>query len=162
MRGLMGAALAAIVVVAPVQAACWQADHVSAARVRDLQTFLMVETLRCQAVGFDISADYNTFVRGNRTALGAVNDRLKGFFIKASGPVYGQSAYDKFTTTLANSYGAARTNADTCEHARAIAHEASLMDNSFEGLLLIADRQGLAPALPGGRCGETTMAVAEH
>ncbi|WP_052730160.1 hypothetical protein [Sphingomonas sp. SRS2] len=159
MRKFLCAAVAVLSAVSPANAGCWSADHASAARVRDLQTFLMVETLRCQAMGFNISADYNAFVRANRGAIGAANDRIKAFFIGSAGPVYGQTAYDRFTTSLANAYGAARTNADSCATARSTAAEAALMANSHEGLTMIADRQGLNPALPGGRCGQETMAV---
>ena len=162
MRNLVCAAAAALSVVSPANAACWSVDHVSAARVRDLQTFLMVETLRCNAMGFNISEEYNAFVRGNRAAIGQANNLLKSYFIKASGPVYGQSAYDRFTTRLANSYGSARTNEDTCDQAASISAEAAQMDNSSEGLEMIADRQGLDPALPGGRCGQGSMASRER
>ena len=162
MRKLMCAAAVALSAVSPANAACWSADHASAARIRDLQTFLMVETLRCNAMGFNISADYNAFVRGNRAAIGQTNRQLKSFFIRSSGPVYGQSAYDRFTTRLANSYGSARTNEDTCGMAASVAAEAAQMDNSSEGLEMIADRQGLDPLLPGGRCGQSSMAARER
>jgi hypothetical protein len=158
MRNIMCAATAVLAAVSPATAGCWSAEHVSAAHVRDLQTFLMVETLRCQAIGFDISPDYNAFVRGNRAAIGAANDRLKAFFIGTAGPVYGQTAYDRFTTSLANAYGARHTNADTCEGARSVATEGALMANSREGLEMIAARQALSPVLPGGICGQETIA----
>lgn len=159
MRKFLCAAAVALSAAAPADAGCWSAEHASAARVRNLQTFLMVETLRCQAMGFNISADYNAFVRGNRAAISTANDRIKAFFITASGPVYGQTAYDRFTTSLANAYGAARTSADSCAAARSVAAEGALIDNSHEGLAMIAARQGLDPVLPGGRCGQETMAV---
>ncbi|MDB5686813.1 MAG: hypothetical protein JWR77_1402 [Rhizorhabdus sp.] len=152
---------ATLLAAAPAQSACWSDDQLTAARVRDLQTFLMVETLRCQVMRFDLSADYNGFLRANRGAIGTANDRLKGFFIKADGPVFGQQSYDRFTTRLANAYGAGHTNAESCEQARTIAHEAAMMDNSQEGLMMIADRQGLSPQLPGGICGQETVAEAK-
>ncbi|WP_340314299.1 hypothetical protein [Rhizorhabdus argentea] len=158
MRNILCTAIAALAAVSPATAGCWSAEHVSAAHVRDLQTFLMVETLRCQAAGVDISTDYNAFVRGNRVAIAAANDRLKAFFIGTAGPVYGQTAYDRFVTSLANAYGAGRTNADTCEGARSVAAEGALMANSGEGLEMIAAHQGLSPVLPGGICGHETMA----
>ena len=162
MRKTMCAAVAVLSVVTPANAACWTAEPASAARVRDLQTFLMVETLRCSAIGFNISRQYNAFVRGNRAAIGDANDRLKTFFIQSSGPVYGQTAYDRFTTRLANNYGASPTNADTCDHARSVADEATQMDNDSEGLMMIADRQGLDTDLPGGLCGRNAMAARER
>ena len=83
MRKLICAATAALAIVTPANAACWTVEHADAARVRDLQTFLMVETLRCSAIGFNISRQYNAFVRGNRGAIGQANDKLKAFFIKS-------------------------------------------------------------------------------
>ncbi len=162
MRTYICAATAALMAISPANAACWMADHADAARVRDLQTFLMVETLRCSAIGFNISRQYNAFVRGNRGAIVQANDTLKAFFIKSSGPVYGQSAYDHFTTRLANTYGASPTDASSCDSARSVAEEATLMDNDSEGLMMIADRQGLDPALPGGLCGRNMMAARER
>jgi len=162
MRKFLCAATAVLSVATPANAACWSANSASAARVRDLQTFLMVETLRCSAMGYNISAHYNAFVRGNRAAITAANDQLKAYFIRADGPVYGQRAYDRFTTRLANNYGADRTDADSCDMARSVAIEATQMGNSIEGLEMIAERQGLNPALPGGRCGQGSMAARER
>lgn len=163
MRKILCAAAAAASVLAPAaNAACWTAEPANAARVRDLQSFLMVETLRCSAIGYNISAHYNAFVRGNRAALGAANDRLKSFFIRSAGPVYGQTDYDRFTTRLANNYGASPTDADTCDHARSVAEEAAQMDNDAEGLMMIADRQGLDPALPGGLCARNEIAARDR
>lgn len=158
MRKMLCAAAAMATVVSPAQAACWSSDQVNAALVRNLQTYLMVETLRCSAVGYDISQHYNSFVRGNRTALGSANDQLKAFFIAASGPVGGQSSYDRFTTSLANAYGGDPTSDESCSYARGLAHEASLMENSRDGLAMMADREGLYPPLPGGRCPAQVMA----
>ncbi len=159
MRKMLCAAVAALAIMSPANAAgCWSPEHTNAARVRNLQTFLMVETLRCQAMGYNIAADYNAFVRANRTAIGLANDRLKSFFIRSAGPVYGQTHYDRFTTSLANAFGGDLTNADTCDEARSIAAEGAMMENSLDGLYMIADRQGLEPMLPGGRCGQGTVA----
>lgn len=165
MRKFLSAAAAAAIVAMSVatsaQAApCWTAEPASAARIRDLQTYLMVETLRCQVMGYNLTPEYNAFVAANRTAIAGANSQLKAFFIRAEGPVYGQSAYDRFTTSLANAYGSARTNADSCFMARSVAQEGAAMANSHEGLLMIADRQALSPRLPGGRCGQETLVQA--
>jgi hypothetical protein len=159
---VFSAACAALLITAPVQSACWSSDHVQDARLRNLQTYLMVETLRCQIIGFDLTPEYNRFLRSNRSVIGRTNDHLKAYFISANGPVFGQQAYDRFTTTLANAYGASRTNSETCADARSAASEAALMDNDSEGLLMIAERQGLAPNLPGGQCSQASLAEARR
>lgn len=145
-------ATGALLVGTSASAACWPVDEVNAAKVRNLQTMLMVNTLRCQMVGVNVATDYNNFLQANRTAIGASNDRLKRFFIQSKGPVEGQRAYDAFTTQLANSFGSSRTNSESCAATAEMAREGQLMANSAEGLLMIADRQGLSPIFADGAC----------
>lgn len=151
-RKFLLAATAAAVVAAPIQAACWQSDEASAAGVRELQSMLMVAALRCQVSGYPMMNDYNAFVQANRVAIGAMNDRIKAHFIRALGPVGGQRAYDSFTTSMANGYGAAPSGAEVCGDADSLAREAASLNGSVEGLMLLADRQGLVAKLPEGLC----------
>jgi len=151
-RNLLIAATAASVALAPAQAACWKSDEASAAGVRELQSMLMVAALRCQAAGHPMMDDYNQFVQANRGAIGAMNDRIKAHFIHAFGPVGGQRAYDSFTTSMANGYGAAASGADVCGAADSLAREGALLNGSVEGLKLLADREGLVAKLPEGLC----------
>ena len=67
-NGLCVAAAAMALQSVPAQAAmaCWYETEVAAARVRDLQSRLMVDALRCRAFGIDILGAYNEFVRSNR------------------------------------------------------------------------------------------------
>lgn len=143
---------AAAVVAAPVQATCWKSDEVSAASVRELQSMLMVAALRCQVAGFPMMNDYNEFVQSNRLAISAMNDRLKAHFIHAMGAVGGQRAYDSFTTSMANGYGAASSSADVCGEADSLAREGAMLAGSIDGLMLLAERQGLMAKLPEGLC----------
>jgi hypothetical protein len=151
-KGMLIAATAAAVVAAPVQATCWKSDEASAASVRELQSMLMVAALRCQVSGHPIMNDYNQFVQVNRGAIGSMNDRIKAHFIHAFGPVGGQRAYDSFTTSMANGYGAAASGADVCGEADSLALEGASMNGSVDGLMLLAERQGLVAKLPEGLC----------
>ena len=151
-RNILVAATAASVAIAPLQAACWKSDEASAAGVRELQSMLMVAALRCQVSGHPMMDDYNAFVQSNRAAIGAMNDRIKAHFIHAFGPVGGQRAYDSFTTSMANGYGAASSGADVCADADSLALEGAGMSGSIEGLKLLAERQGLVAKLPEGLC----------
>ena len=132
-RKFLCAATAAAVVTAPIQAACWKADEASAAGVRELQSMLMVAALRCQVAGHPMMDDYNQFVQANRTTIGAMNDRIKAHFIRTFGAVGGQRAYDSFTTSMANGYGAAASGADVCADADSLAREGAGMSGSLEG-----------------------------
>jgi hypothetical protein len=151
-KAVMAVAAACGVLVAPAQAACWNAEEASAATVRELQSMLMVAALRCQVSGHAMMTEYNHFVVSNRGAIGAMNDKLKAHFIRSMGPVAGQRAYDSFTTSMANGYGAASSGGEVCATASSLAREAAMMENSVDGLLLLADRQGLVARLPDGLC----------
>jgi len=151
-RKFLCAATAAAVVTAPIQAACWKSDEASAAGVRELQSMLMVAALRCQVAGHPMMNDYNQFVLANRTTIGAMNDRIKAHFVRTFGAVGGQRAYDSFTTSMANGYGAASSGADVCADADSLAREGAGMSGSLEGLQLLAERQGLVAKLPEGLC----------
>lgn len=159
-KSMMALAAAGALLAAPVQAACWNADEASAATVRELQSMLMVAALRCQVSGNGMMEDYNGFVTANRATIGAMNDRLKKHFIRSLGPVAGQRAYDSFTTSMANGYGAAASGGEACGAAASLAREATMMAGSTEGLVLLADRQGVVARLPEGTCGEGALTVA--
>lgn len=160
MTKMVAAVVALALGVSPVQAGCWSAQEASAGTIRDLQTMLMVATLRCQAAHTDITADYNLFLGANKTTIQTLNERLKTHFIKAAGPAGGQRAYDSFVTTLANAYGAQASTAEICGATAALEREAALMAGDEEGLLLLAQRQGIATALPEGVCALATSNVA--
>ncbi|PZU09191.1 MAG: hypothetical protein DI605_10520 [Sphingomonas sp.] len=146
---------------APAEAACWNRQEVAAGTIRDFQSMLMVATLRCQVMRVDITADYNTFLNANKPTIQRMNDRLKAHFIRAHGPVEGQRHYDGFATSLANGYGARQGGKDICSGIASIAREAAMMEGSEEGLILLAQRQGIATMLPEGVCAlETGVTIA--
>lgn len=151
-KALVAAAAACAMLTAPVQASCWNAEEASAATVRELQSMLMVAALRCQAAGRGMMDEYNGFVVANRKTISAMNDRIKTHFIRGMGPVAGQRGYDTYTTSMANGYGAGASGSETCGSAAALAREATMMAGSLDGLLLLADRQGLVAKLPDGLC----------
>lgn len=138
----------------PAQAAmgCWNAQRTAAAKVRDLQSRLMVAALRCKAIGVDVAGAYNEFVRRNREALQATNGLIHAQFETG----YGKDAdlyYDRFATSLANRYGGDATNAEVCDEIASAAQEGAEAAGDLGKLLAIADRFGPAPELPGGACG---------
>ena len=156
-----GLAAAALLSTVPAQAAaCWKPEGAAAAKLRDLQSRLMVATLRCRAIGADIEASYGDFVRGNRDTLQAANAILKAQF--ATGDKVGERAYDSFATALANQYGGDATTPEICAGAAAAAEDAAAAGGELARLLAIADRLGPPPALPGGTCQPVAFASAMH
>ena len=143
----------ALVLAQPARAdiGCWNSEQTAAAKLRDLQSRLMVASLRCRAIGIDVLAPYNAFVSVNRTTLQAANGVLKAQFEAGYG-AEGQSAYDRFTTALANEYGADATTDAVCAETADVALEAAEAEGDVRRLLALADRFGPAPELPGGEC----------
>ena len=154
MTGTLCLAAFAIGFSQPANAAlgCWDQNHEAAAKIRDLQSRLMVATLRCRAFGIDVLPQYNDFVRVSRSTIQGANGLIKDQFRAAGGEAQAQQGYDSFTTALANAYGGDATNAEVCAETAATAAEAVAAAGDVGRLLDIADRAGKGPELPGGRC----------
>ena len=151
--GLLAAAAAMLCVSMPANAAmgCWNTSQVAAAKVRDLQSRLMVATLRCQAMGADVSGAYNRFVRANRETIQGANAVLLAQFRSGYGS-QAQTHYDRFATALANVYGADATDHGICADTAALAEEAAAANGDIRALVAIEDRFGFSSSLPGGEC----------
>lgn len=158
---VLALAVGTLAFVQPVQAAtCWNQQEEAAAKVRDLQSRLMVATMRCRAMGIDILQAYNEFVRTNRSTIQAANGVIKAQFMTAHGRE-GQVFYDRFTTALANEYGADPTSSAICSETEDAAVEAAEANGDLVRLLMVAEHMGSEPHLPGGRCPITFSALAE-
>jgi hypothetical protein len=155
----LGLAAAALVYAQPASAAmsCWDEHETAAAKIRDLQSRLMVATLRCRAMGIDVLTAYNDFVRINRSTLQEANGVIKAQFDRGYGRE-GQRFYDSFTTAMANQYGADATSGSVCDETAAVAAEAVAAEGDVVRLVELADRTGGSPELPGGVCPITLTA----
>lgn len=140
-RGLIAAALSTAGVGAQAADRCWDAPDAAAAQVRQMQTMLMVATLRCRAAGIDIVANYDGFVSRQDRRIAFANAAIRRHFAS-------QADYDRFTTSLANSFGDDETAPASCARAAALADVAA-------GGKVGSAAATLAPAsLPGGACAE--------
>lgn len=139
---------------APAQAACWGEAAVEAAKVRDLETMLMVSSLRCHAASPALLDEYNGFVRASRAALTEVNQTLRKQFADAGG----LNAYDKFVTAIANRYGAGADGLN-CNDMASIVAAAQAEGGSLAGLARLATDAGVEPRLSGPKCTVTMVAV---
>ncbi len=137
------------------QAACWSDRAIDAARVRDLDTMLMVSALRCRQPGSNnLLRDYNDFVRDSRPALTQANELLHAQFAAAGGA----NAYDRYVTSVANHYGAG-IDGVSCRDIASILRSADASGGSVSSLVRVADQAGVDPKLPGGRCGRSVASV---
>lgn len=155
-RGLFLSVAGMMCVAMPAQAnmQCWNPTQVAAAKVRDLQSRLMVATLRCQAMGVEVSAAYNRFLAANRRTIQGANAVLLAQFQAGFGR-QGLVHYDRFATSLANIYGDDATNASVCGETAVLAEEAAAANGDIDVLVAIEDRLGFATPLPGGQCSVT-------
>lgn len=149
--GLKAALTAALLIPSQVQAACWTENQVTAARVRDMETMLMVSSLRCRLQGADFIASYNQFVREARPALTEVNEVLRGHFVNAVGADRALNAYDRYVTGIANRHGAGSSGM-SCDDLVNLLNEARGEGNHLARLDRLAIRIGVQPDLQGGRC----------
>jgi hypothetical protein len=142
---------AAVCGAARAEAGCWDERSAAAAKIRDLQSRLMVGTLQCRAFGHDMLESYNGFVRANRSSIQAANAAIKAQ-LASDGAEAAERRYDSFTTALANSYGAAATSDESCAGLSVLAGDAAAAAGDIGRLLELADRVDSRPELPGGRC----------
>jgi len=160
-RGLFASAAILLCIATPAQAVmgCWNETQVAAAKVRDLQSRLMVATLRCQAMGVNVSDAYNRFIAANRETIQGANGVIMAAFRAGHGG-QAQTQYDRFATALANIYGDDATSQDVCAETAAAADEAAAAAGDIARLVTIANRLGAVPALPGGQCTVSFASVA--
>lgn len=151
MKGLAVAA-ACGVMATPAEAACWSDAAYQAAQVRELETMLMVEALRCRRTGANFLPEYNHFVQTSRPALIRVNDTLRAHFASQVGPKRALDAYDNYVTTVANRYGAGTAGLD-CADMASIARAAAGARGSHDALAELAETAEMRPTIQGGRCG---------
>lgn len=98
----------------PVAAACWEAEEYEAARMRDLQTVLMVSALKCGRADPEMPLAYNKWVGRAKAKLLAGEQKLLAHFVREGD----QSKYDKFTTALANRYSEYAEDPRFCARAK--------------------------------------------
>jgi hypothetical protein len=139
--------LAAVFSASGAQAACWSDEAAQAAQVRDLDTMLMVSSLRCHLKGVEFIPAYNEFVANNRDALVEANNRIQTHFTGKGGA----SAYDSYVTKLANSYGAGAKDI-SCAELADMATTAANLGGGYANLTAYVRSEGHSPELPDGRC----------
>ena len=150
MKKFVLAMLAITVPVAPAQAACWSADQVAAAKVRDLDTMLMVASLRCRFTNVGVLTSYNAYVVRQRKALVAINDTLRNHYAGGDKKA-AMNAYDNYVTKIANRYGAGAEGL-TCNDMQSIVEAMAAEQPQVDALVAVAERAGVKPYLDAEQC----------
>lgn len=152
-KKILAMAVGCLAVTSTAQAACWTPAEADAATVRELQSRMMVAALRCANSGHDVLHQYNRFVGSKKPMLKMGNNVLRSHFAKGKNRKQAMRAYDKFAVTLANKYGAGTGDLSECESMHNLARTSANSDGAHHELVAIANRHGISPTLPGGRCG---------
>lgn len=150
MKKVLLAVLAITVPVAPAQAACWTAEQVSAAKVRDLDTMLMVASLRCRHTNVAVLESYNNYVVRHRKPLVQVNDVLRTHYASPDKNA-AMAGYDNYVTKIANRYGAGAEGL-TCNDMQSIVEAMSAEQPQIEALIAVAERAGVKPYIDAEQC----------
>ena len=147
----------AIGLAAPAQASCWSEADMDAAKVRDLQSRLMVATLRCNAAGVDVTQAYNISSLPTARRCRASTACSLRQFRAGAGDDEAQVQYDRYATALANAYGGDATDRRVCANTARLAEEAAGAEGSVARLVALHSRVGLPPPRPGAACAGASL-----
>lgn len=100
---------------------CWHADELTAARVGDLQSTLMVLALKCHDTAPDTVAAFNKFMADKRAVVLKDRHLVEAHFVRSLGPVEGMRASAAYDTRLGNQSSAPDISVAQCERAASYA-----------------------------------------
>ena len=139
---------------------CWTPKELEAARVRDVQTIMMVGALQCSAQGYNTSFGYDRFVTRHRAELVSYNDTLKHHFMRQAASSAGERDYDGFATKLANSHSIESTDMrNYCARVDSLVRASIAVQGDELGSFsaTVSER----PAGVGEDCGRAVVAAAD-
>lgn len=156
---LKKAALAALVSALTMQPAhaCWNNASQDAAKIKHLNTMLMVTALRCRNTPDNFLPQYNRFVTKYNALIGSQNNVLKAQLSQTYGPGGAINALDKMSIGFANSYGTGHRSMN-CRELKQLASELSTTQHGVETMAAAADRVVDNRSLSGQAC-PTKMAT---
>ena len=150
--------IAAMIATPSAQASsgCWDDDAVTAARVMEFQIAMMVATLRCTALNFNLESDFKRFAEANKPALKEADLRLKKQFGDAGKGV--NVGYQNYQTKVSNRHSIRDATVPTCSLFRDVAAELGKDQTSAATLTSFANALIPEPLLDGARCVRTVSA----
>lgn len=147
----MGLSLAAMLlsVASPVAATCWEPEEYEAARLRDLQTVLMVSALKCGRADPSMPGAYNRWVGRAKAKLIDGEQKLLAHFVREGD----KAKYDKFTTALANKYSEYAEDPKFCARAKLLLEADEKQNGVLEEIALLINSKpaGVTDMCPAKR-----------
>jgi hypothetical protein len=144
------AAVVAALTVQPAQA-CWTNAAQDAAKIKHLNTMLMVTALRCRGTADNFLPQYNRFVTKYNALIGSQNNVLKVQLAQTYGAGGAMNALDKMSIGFANSYGTGHRNMD-CHQLKQLASDLSNQQHGVATMAAAADNVVLNQSWSGQAC----------
>lgn len=147
------AALAAVLAALTVQPAqaCWSNASQDAAKIKHLNTMLMVTALRCRNTPDNFLPQYNRFVAKHNALIGSQNNLLKTQLAQTSGAGGALNALDRMSIGYANSYGNGHRNMN-CGELKQLALDLSTQSHGVSTMAALADRVVVGQSWSGKAC----------
>jgi hypothetical protein len=115
-------ALAGLALSGTARAACIDRQTATAARIHQFETMMMVVSLRCGRIGYDMRSSYEGMVIAHQAPFGQAATRLRHYLGgNAFDPHSG--GFDRYATILGNTYGGGATTFSTCQTLDQVAGE---------------------------------------
>jgi len=141
---LLSAALLAQLPAHAQAQACLARDTLVAAQVHEFETMMMAVSLRCKAIGVDISRDYEAMLSTHAPVFAAAGRRLRAHF--------GQGrTYESYTTQLGNRYGGGATDPANCQRFDTVARDLAAQP-AIAALGKVVSAMVTAPRIAGAVC----------
>lgn len=159
MRNLLQkATLAALLISVSVQPAqaCWTNAAQDAAKIKHLNTMLMVTALRCRNTADNFLPEYNRFVTRHNSLIGSQNTELKRYLSATYGARGADGALDRMSIGYANSYGTGHKSMG-CAQLRDLAARLSSEPMRVDAMAAVADSAVIGQSWSGASC-STRMA----
>lgn len=154
-KAALGAVLFAVS-VQPAQA-CWTNAAQEAAKIKHLNTMLMVTALRCRNTADNFLPHYNRFVVKHNSLIGSQNAELRNHLSATYGARGAEDALDRMSIGYANSYGNGHRAMD-CRQLKDLAAKLSTEPHGVVTMAAVADLTVVGQSWSGATC-PTRMAT---
>lgn len=139
--------LSTLLLPLPAQAqTCLDRETLVAAQVHEFEAMMMAVSLRCKAIGVDISADYEAMLATHAPVFAAADRRLRAHFA-------GGRSYESYATQLGNRYGGGATDPANCQRFDVVARNLAAQP-AISALGKVVAAMVAQPRLTGALCGK--------
>ncbi len=153
MKILKKAPLGAVLMAVSVQPAqaCWTTAAQYAAKIKHLNTMLMVTALRCRNTVDNFLPSYNQFVVKHNSLIGAQNNELRNYLSATYGARGTEGALDRMSIGYADSYGNGHRDMD-CRQLKDLATRLASEPHGVVTMAAVADVTVVGASWTGVTC----------